>query len=771
MADTVKKPSTPAFVEPKKQPGQISELSPYFTRRPYSFIQPTYSGTVWRNIVGSQPVAMACKEAITNHVLSWDWQIIPRDPNMIDELKSLMNYYADGIENDFGIPYSEHIEMLMSDMLDLPFGGAVEIGRNDRNAKVHWLEFLDGATLYPTGDRKYPVQQLFGREISTFPDYRICRSFLSPTTNNLYKGWGTPPPEKIYRALTMLALGDTYYAGLLLNTPEAGILNLGAIEAEAAQNWIQSFKSEMNGVDGMKIPVMYENDGQIQFIPFGKPPTDMMFDRITLKYAALVCAGYGVTLSDIGLSAGGSGGGDTMAGSIRDERKTRNSAYAVARRKVTEYMNNILPHELTFKIIDFDDEENMAYARSTQSFSIAMSSFIKNRIVTPKEARRQARAKGFVTIEIPEEPDESDFDVLPQQNQQNDGPDQRNIGATLLEGSVPASLGGGLVKMKMKPEIAELSHILRQAFNKIIEDCTDTRFRKVVRSLWPLTVAQRKFMAVQCDAKELKTWDAYYKSVIDDAVSNVPEPISKARDRLYQIAGDTIDFADAEFDVSDEEAMAIIAAAYISGINQIGQEMLDYLYEVGEIPLSRYNDLTSLPEGKEDQIITFWEEMKQRIDNASIYFIARSLITATQTIVAEHFREGIEIDNILYDNQIKAIFDSVRNRLTAELTERADFIAEKELSRALQMGRIDQILKAGLRLKQWVTTSDDPCDNCIENEKAGWVDVDHLYPTLEFGLVKGPLSHGSCQCFIKYNHAELRNAYRTEKQLNLFGGN
>ena len=65
-------------------------------------------------------------------------------------------YYTD-------IDFTSHVEWIIKDLMDLPFGAASEIGReyNSPNGKVTWIRPLDGGTLSPTLDNEYPVAQHF----------------------------------------------------------------------------------------------------------------------------------------------------------------------------------------------------------------------------------------------------------------------------------------------------------------------------------------------------------------------------------------------------------------------------------------------------------------------------------------------------------------------------------------------------------------------------------------------------------------------------------
>jgi len=98
----------------------------------------------------------------------------------------------------------------------------------------------------------------------------------------------------------------------------------------------------LGGIDPLKVPVLYEHEGDVKWIPFGRPPTELMFDRVTTKYAALVASGYGISLSDIGFQSATSGG-ETLAGSIRQERRMKRTGFSRIKRKLYYFFNELLP--------------------------------------------------------------------------------------------------------------------------------------------------------------------------------------------------------------------------------------------------------------------------------------------------------------------------------------------------------------------------------------------------------------------------------------------
>lgn len=425
-----------------KHPNQksVDRQDAYLARIAPIVWNPTeYSANAWRAVVRAQEVASMCKDTLISTVLSLDWKIVVRDSNLQEELRATVKYYTKLLESvgyANKLDFTSHIEWVAADMLDTPFGGACEIGRknNDPKGRVAWLEPLDAATLYPTLLHEYPVLQNYNNQIVYFDKYSIARAFISPATQIERKGWGMPPPERVFRSLQMLTMGDTYYANLLLDVPTAGILDLGDMEQSSAEEWIKAFKTLMSpgAVDSFKVPVLYEHNNPVNFISFGKVPNDIMFDRITMKYAAIVCAAYGMTTGDIGLSAAA---GDTLAGSIRQERRTKKTGFARLKKKLKFYFDQILPEELQFVWIDYDDETNVALGRARLANATAFGQFIDKKVFTPKEVRLQSIQDGTVTISIPEDYPEED------------APEQLNTGSPERPGAlgstnIPASQGG-----------------------------------------------------------------------------------------------------------------------------------------------------------------------------------------------------------------------------------------------------------------------------------------------------------------------------------------
>lgn len=408
---------TAPSVSREKGERNIDPTLTYFNRRILPLQNPSrFLPAQWRAVVLRQPIATDCKDTLISNIINLDWKIEPKDTDQRDELKSEIEYYTDLFTDNGEIDYTTHIEWICNDALDLPFGAATEVMRvgDTPNGKVVHFQPLDGGTLYPYPNMDWPVYQYLGTADNVqpvfFPRHAIDRIYFNPITDIYRKGWGMAPPERIYIALDMISRGDQYYANLFADTPQAGLLDLLDMDKESAQEWLEAWQEMMVGPDPYKVGVLYEHEKEAKYIPFMRSPAELMFDKGFVLYASLVCAGYGMTLGDIGFSASASGG-DTLAGTIRGERKTKRTGQAKLKKKIVAYFNRMLPSYLQFKFVDLDEELNVALGRARLATATAMSSLIKDGVLAPQEARMQILSDGLVTISIPEEIPE---DAMPQ---------------------------------------------------------------------------------------------------------------------------------------------------------------------------------------------------------------------------------------------------------------------------------------------------------------------------------------------------------------------
>jgi hypothetical protein len=438
--------------EQSREKGQRSiQLPDFLVRNIPTWRHPEWvDANSWRYAVRNQPVATVCKTTLIEQMVSLDWKIEPRDSNKRDELKESIDYYTDFFEWTGKYDYIELLERELEDVLDTPFGAGWELGwendvsaKDNPNSKLMWVEPLDSATLFPTLNDEFPVGQYVQESLSRpiyFPSRAINRIYMSPRNEMLRWGWGCAPPEKIYLALALLDRGDRYYANLLLDSPEVGILDLGDIAEDSAKSWVKSWKDMLTGIDPFKIPVLYGHEKPATFISFTKNPNELVFNQTITKYASLVCAGYGMSISDIGISAT-STGGETLSGTIRQERRTRRTGFAQLKKKDVLFRNRMLPKDLRFMYIDPDEELAVALGRARLATATAMNALSTAKMVTPEEARQQLIADNMFTISMPEQIPESQVWKDQEAKQKEMFDQQAKIAATKKPPERPGMLG------------------------------------------------------------------------------------------------------------------------------------------------------------------------------------------------------------------------------------------------------------------------------------------------------------------------------------------
>jgi len=438
--------------EQSREKGQRSiQIPDFLVRNIPQWKHPEWiDANLWRYAVRHQPVATVCKTTLIEQMVSLDWKIEPRDSNERDELKDIIKYYTELFEYTGKYDDIELLERRLEDVLDTPFGSGFELGwendvsaQENPNSKLLWIEPLDSATLFPTLNDDWPVGQYvpeaLGKQVF-FPSHSINRMYMSPRNEMLRWGWGCAPPEKIYLALALLDRGDQYYANLLLDSPEVGILDLGDIAEDSAKAWVKSWKEMLTGIDPFKIPVLYGHEKPATFISFTKNPNELVFNQTITKYASLVCAGYGMSISDIGISAT-STGGETLSGTIRQERRTRRTGFSMLKKKDILFRNRMLPKNLRFMYIDPDEELAVALGRARLATATAMNALSTAKMVTPEEGRQQLIADNMFTISMPEKIPESEIWKEQEAKQKEMFDQQVKIAATKKPPERPGMLG------------------------------------------------------------------------------------------------------------------------------------------------------------------------------------------------------------------------------------------------------------------------------------------------------------------------------------------
>lgn len=407
------------MADPKPKSIEAPDVQPYYYRRLPQYTLPGWvTADRWRLLVRSQPIAILARQRLITYLQTMPLEIRAKDPKEEDKYADDIEGYGEALSGDDGLDHL--IDLMWQDALDLPIGGCVEVvrwpkgkgpykGEPGKWGHLHSLHHIDGATMFPTWDRQFPMAQRVPGQISKavyFKPEEVMRILLTPRPEWDKKGWGMAPPERIYLAIQMLVRGDVYYANLLIDTPEAGILDLLDMEKDAALQWITSTRDLLMGIDPMKVPVLYEHDKPAVWIPFTRPPSELSYDAITLRFAKITAAGYWLALTDLGLEAGEK----TLTGQIRDERRARLSGFGLVAEKTINALNRwVLPPYLEAAFVDPDPERLIQFYKAFTLAMTGMKAVKETNLMSPEEAQKQLVLDGLIKVEVEPPPTEEEL--------------------------------------------------------------------------------------------------------------------------------------------------------------------------------------------------------------------------------------------------------------------------------------------------------------------------------------------------------------------------
>lgn len=751
----------------------------------------------WRRVVRQQPVAIICRDTLITYLQALPWEIRARNPKETDAMADDIEAYTrilDGGDDDF----DTLLDRLWQDALDLPIGGAFEVvrwpdgmgpfSRPHPKGHVYQIVHVDGASLYPTYDREFPMaQRIKENAVQTvyFRRNELARIVLSPRPELERKGFGMPPPERIYMALVLLYRGDTYYANLLLDTPEAGVLDLLDMSQESASNWIKSARELLQGIDPLKIPILYEHDKPAVWIPFGRPPTDMLFDTTTLKYARVTAAGYWLSLSDVGLEPAGAGG--TLAGQIRDERRARRTGFGVVKEKTINFINGgILPPYLEFIIIEKDEEalnqRYRAFVLAAQAMKIAADAGV----MTARERQEQLKKDGLITVEV-EEPQPPPPAPPPPPIFLPPGAGLPGIaagGASAELQRVPESQGGrGEFQVQQaelgtrvgdvpagSPAFDQLAGILRMAFGDVRARMGEAQLRKLVKKATRLLFPVAQEAVKQLADVELSDWLEERAAMWFGQPSEfdgLPD-VERASDDVLNALEKLLD-QDRWWEIPEKVAGAAQIAlqlAYGEGATDAAEIAQELLYTEGKTDSPNLIGLSFNLKNPETiaQLEHSAAALVRRVNDGTKFYLKRILVAGVEEglaspSIAEMMRDGVGVEEILKEAGFtEAAIRSIRSQIEGMTDERLNSIVNTEVNKAETDGRLGQWEHIGLTRKRWVHTGEwDVCSVCEANIALDFVPMDYMFDSV-FGpaTAPGPPAHPQVDhCHIEFDENEV----------------
>lgn len=752
---------------PKLPTNKAVTFDPILYRGLPAWANPHYlDGNVWRAIAKNQPIVMDIISTLSMYMHSLPWEIRAKNSKEQDKLQDEILYYSNILEKAEPGGFEGWLDFICEDLNMLPFGAATETVRY-KDGRLYKLVACDGATFYPVNGIPDTIAVQIPPVVSgdsvggiAFSNTELARIYRWPRPEIDRRGWGMTPLERVFLAIEMLSRGDKYYAKLLLDTPEAGILDLGDMSEDSATKWIESLKLMfVSNVDTLRVPVLYGHNTPAKFIPFGRPPSELLYDQTTLKYAQMVTSAWGLTLSDIGLTLPGS----SLAGTIREQRKSKTTGYATQIKLIERHIKAFLPDNLVFKFIDTDDEWLVNIGRARSANAVAGLNFVKSGALTPKQWQRQLVSDGLITVPVDEDETQDIEEYAIVQELQGGGKQGMDTTDTVEGGkrrdivrdkdNVPPSQGGmGEVKRSLNTP-AGLQVALNKWFSTITENAIRPRIRKLLRLCLRVNLEFVKELGLQTDDEILE-----YRSRIERYIASADsDPIFRAgldiqskklnsyfegRDKWWEIAG---------FDNDDTENMALYFAMLLSmAANEIQSKLyeLDIVSEPVRNYIAKPNTVLASEEFND-----YLDNIIRNVNSGSEYYLrtlAFAVITDSE-IVLEHLKRGYSLEEFLEkDELIDPLVDVFNNELQELFHGRIEKIITyenaraKELARNLQYGSVDE------KYKKRTALGNEACTLCFENASLVWVGKDYLYPDKMGNKVKHAPFHPNCECTMEY---------------------
>jgi len=756
----------------------------------------------WRLAVRNQPVAIVCRDNIIANVLATPWQIRAKDTNAQDEYLPDIEYYTERVLNDDLQDFDTKMEETLQDTLDLPIGGNVETIRWSAGTgppglapwdkgHVYRIVHVDGATLYPTHDKEWPMAQRvrgeLGQTIFFSPD-EMGRIIMNSRPELARSGYGMAPPEKAYLALILLLRGDTYYANLLLDTPEAGILDLMDMEKQAASEWIKTYTSLLQGIDPQKIGILYEHEKAANYISFGRPPTDLMFAETTTKYARILAASYGLTLSDIGMEPGGA---KTLAGEIRGERKARRSGYGLVKEKVRNFFNRrVLPPYLEFVWVEADEEALILRYRAFSLGAVTMRNLVEPGILQTQDAIEQLTKDGLITVEVEEPPEPEPvpavFAKKPEELEDDEKKEASEGGRGELTGRAETEDGdkkpleAGDERVSAVPPYSEIfgqmESVVSGAFRQIVNGAGDAQLLRLVkaatRGLFP--TAEKAFIALT-EEGEIPIWLGQRLAMWfgeESAFDGLESPVRKADQETLDELERLLDEEDWwKLPAGTEAAILwVLTQAYAQGASVAAEMAWRALYTEGLVSSPNIIGLNFTLTNPRTlaQLESYAARLVTRVNDGTKYYLKRIITSGVEEglaspKIAEMIRDGEEVSAILKEGgYAEGVIGQSKNELSHMSEYRTKSIVNTEVAAAETRGRVGQWDKMGLTKKRWIHTGatagkECPCPVCQSNIDLDFVAMDYMYESV-FGpsSIPGPPAHPSvCHCHIEFNEEEL----------------
>jgi uncharacterized protein with gpF-like domain len=237
------------------------------------------------------------------------------------------------------------------------------------------------------------------------------------------------------------------------------------------------------------------------------------------------------------------------------------------------------------------------------------------------------------------------------------------------------------------------------------------------------------------------------ESIVDQVWPTLEEKIpamhAAAADKKRYFYLDEADKIVRELDLDDlEDAVATTSAHLILTATDTAADALDRVgIDARELGRQADREAVDSANNRAAELVgKKWSGSGELIDNPDAKFaIDGTTRDATRDVIAEGFRNNSTVDEIA-SNIVSS---------TALSQERADLISRTEVFSLNNSVALQTIKQSGAAmLKEWNTTSDDPCESCLENESesAGGIPLNDDFASGD----DAPTLHPRCSCELSF---------------------
>lgn len=761
---------------------QVDLEVPYLTRD--TFVDPARrmplltEPTKWR-LVAAEPVNKLAIRTITREISSLNWGITP-----IDKKYDAAARYYTNVLGDFSLL----VKKVLRSVCILPQGGAWEVGwirpgvfpYEEERGTVSFVKHIDAGTLHPTNPITNPYTPIVQLDPNIsirkvlFTKEEILRFIAYPYDEWDKEWWQESPTMSSFLAIEALSRIYIYYLKQLRDTPVVGILDLMDFTRDSAQNWAKSFREMIEGIDPIKIPVIYEHNNAAHWIPMGRNPTELSIQEQFKQYTELILSNYGLSVDDLRIF---SGKGTTKGGSATNRKITTQSGISFWAELVKDNVQSLLPWYLIFGYTDPDIEEE----RSKAQIRAADARTLQTLNWLPiKERVKQAQKWKTIDIEVDPDAIQKEFEKQQQEMLKN----AQNVAGRGMPSPRPGQLkkGEGRTRDNLEDDAKDNAAIGTRVFSKARTDAIgiiEKAVRKIVNRGKPeeppkpqvygeraqrAAILFRDLLRVAFD----KVGDNLTEALVDRLLTaaktqlakTVNKPLQKAdedeeeeRARVEELLDDLIDDV-YDVNISDEEIVEriieIYQLAYADGLLGSAEDIQNIIHE----------DNPDVPSMVNMQFNVVSDEVKEYLRELTLETI-RNINDGTRYYLKQFIRDGALKGMSSYELQ-KVIKENLFNLPEEEqekLSEsRIRSITNYELNKIDSIARLAQMEHVGLTLKRWVTRAVDVCKLCLRNEAQGSVPLDYMYEDVFGEGTKTPPGHpATCHCTLAADKEELSN--------------